>query len=323
MESFGGVMRGFSTLQVGLTGSIGMGKSTISNQLMKLGIPLFDADREVHRLYAPNGAAVEPIRAAFPDAIVDGAVDRSKLTAKIMGDPSVLQTIEKIVHPLVVAGRENFYARACAERQLMVVYDIPLLFENLTKYNVDYIVVATAAADVQRRRVLERSGMTAEKFDAILAKQVPDAVKRAGADFLVCTDYEGYTEAKAQLAKAIEQIIEKNPGLWEEWKQGGTRGPNDEDGTTLLPTKLNRALCLIFVMIIYVCAEMTSRSSLTVSARSVRSAIDMVVFDLDDTLVPVASQLQRATAAMKAFMADHMPQTLRVVDSQLRHIMKR
>jgi dephospho-CoA kinase len=304
-----------------------MGKSTISNQLLKLGIPLFDADREVHRLYAPDGAAVEPIRAAFPDAIVDGAVDRNKLTVKIMEDPSALKTIEKIVHPLVVAGRENFYARACAERQLMVVYDIPLLFENLTKYNVDYIIVATAAADVQRRRVLERSGMTAEKFDAILAKQVPDAVKRAGADFLVCTDYEGYTEAKAQLAKAIEQIIEKNPKLWEEWKERGSSSPVDEEGTAkvanLRSVKLYHCGLCALLDTIPVCAETTPRSSLTVSANGVRSVIDMVVFDLDDTLVPVASQLQRATAAMKAFMADHMPQTLRVVDSQLRHAMKR
>jgi dephospho-CoA kinase len=229
MESFGST-RSFNTLQIGLTGSIGMGKSTISNQLIKLGIPLFDADREVHRLYAPNGAAVEPIRAAFPDAIVDGAVDRNKLTAKIIEDPSALKTIEQIVHPLVVAGRENFYARACAERQLMVVYDIPLLFENITKYNVDYIVVATAAADVQRRRVLERPGMTEEKFQAILAKQVPDAAKRERADFLVHTDYEGYSEAKAQLGRIIEKIIEKNPMLWEEWKQCGLSEPVDDDG---------------------------------------------------------------------------------------------
>jgi dephospho-CoA kinase len=115
----------------------------------------------------------------------------------------------------------------------MVVYDIPLLFENITKYNVDYIVVATAAADVQRRRVLERPGMTEEKFQAILAKQVPDAAKRERADFLVHTDYEGYSEAKAQLGRIIEKIIEKNPVLWEEWKQSGLSEPVDDDGKTV------------------------------------------------------------------------------------------
>lgn len=208
------------SLQIGLTGSIGMGKSTISNQLIKLGFPLFDADKEVHRLYSPNGGAVGPIQAVFPDAVVDGAVDRSKLTSIIMKDPSALRTIEEIVHPLVVAERVKYYEDACADGKPLVFYDIPLLFESLSKYNVDYIMVATANAEVQRQRVLNRPGMTEEKFQAILQKQVPDSVKREKADFLVHTDYPTYFEAKAQVGKIIETIIERNPALWEQWKRG-------------------------------------------------------------------------------------------------------
>ena len=207
-------------VQVGLTGSIGMGKSTISNQLIKLGFPLFDADREVHRLYSPNGAAVPVIGAIYPEVVVDGRIDRTKLSAVIMKDPACLRIVESIVHPMIFTERQQFLEAAREAGELLVVYDIPLLFENIDKHKVDYIVVATASADVQYRRVLDRPGMTAEKFAAILQKQVPDEVKRKKADFLVHTDYEGYSEAKCQLAKAIESIIEKNPELWENWKSG-------------------------------------------------------------------------------------------------------
>lgn len=225
-----GSLRRFNTLQIGLTGSIGMGKSAVSSQLLKLGFPVFDADLAVHRLYAASGAAVEPIRNIFPDAVVDGAVDRSKLSAKIMHDPSVLKIIEGIVHPLVISERERFYHRACSEKKFLVVYDIPLLFENANRYKVDYTIVVTAAAEVQRRRVLSRPGMTEEKFEAILAKQVPDAEKRARADFLIHTDYHGYSEAKSQLAKVLQMIIERNPELWEQWKASGMGSSQDPDG---------------------------------------------------------------------------------------------
>ena len=197
-----------------------MGKSTISNQLIKLGFPLFDADREVHRLYSPEGAAVPLIEQQFPEVVVDGRVDRTKLSTIIMRDPSSLSVVEKIVHPLVSAERVMFYENAADAGKLLVVYDIPLLFENLSKHTVDYIVVATANPEIQRRRVLERPGMTEEKFHSILQKQVPDEEKRKNADFLIHTDYEGFSEAKRQLANHIEAIIEKNPDLWETWKSG-------------------------------------------------------------------------------------------------------
>eukprot|EP00598_Pedospumella_elongata_P003449 CAMPEP_0184985632 /NCGR_PEP_ID=MMETSP1098-20130426/14217_1 /TAXON_ID=89044 /ORGANISM="Spumella elongata, Strain CCAP 955/1" /LENGTH=247 /DNA_ID=CAMNT_0027509727 /DNA_START=142 /DNA_END=882 /DNA_ORIENTATION=+ len=241
-----------STLQVGLTGSIGMGKSTISNQLIKLGFPLFDADREVHRLYSPEGAAVPLIEQQFPEVVVDGRVDRTKLSTVIMRDPSSLSVVEKIVHPLVSAERVMFYENAADAGKLLVVYDIPLLFENLSKHTVDYIVVATANPEIQRRRVLERPGMTEEKFHSILQKQVPDEEKRKNADFLIHTDYEGFSEAKRQLANHIEAIIEKNPDLWETWKSGKPGATHNE-----LPVGLDEL------------------------ELSVRSAIDMVVFDLD------------------------------------------
>lgn len=149
----------FSTLQIGLTGSIGMGKSSVSKQLMKLGFPVFDADKEVHTLYASGGLAVEPIRDLFPDAIAeDNSVNRSKLMEIIMNNSSCLQDIERIVHPLVIKGRQSFYKKCNAEGQFLVVYDIPLLFENRANYEVDYIIVVTADAETQRTRVLSRPG---------------------------------------------------------------------------------------------------------------------------------------------------------------------
>ena len=211
-------VRKSSTLQIGLTGSIGMGKTTISNQFIKLGFPLFDADREVHKLYSVNGAAVPRIQEFYPDVIVDGAVDRNRLSEKIMKDGSVLTVLERIVHPLVVESRSRFYEQACSENRLMVIYDIPLLFENINKYQVDYTIVVTASPEIQKERVLNRPGMTEEKFQTILSKQIPDEIKRQKADFLINTDYKGYSEAKSQLAKVIEIIIEKNPMQWEAWK---------------------------------------------------------------------------------------------------------
>jgi dephospho-CoA kinase len=213
----------FKTIQLGLTGSIGMGKSTISNHFRKLGFPVFDADLEVHRLYSEGGEAVPLLNEVFPDVIVGNAVDRNKLMSKVIEDPTSLRIIEGIVHPLVISERERFYRVACEQGKLMVVFDIPLLFENIAKYSsVDYIVVATAAAEVQKSRVLARPGMTEEKFLSILAKQVPDHEKRTKADFLVHTDYScGYAESRAQIATIIETIIKKNDVLWEQWKTGG------------------------------------------------------------------------------------------------------
>jgi dephospho-CoA kinase len=238
MATFNGKEANFKSLQVGLTGSIGMGKSTLTKQLMKLGIPVFDADLQVHKLYGHNGGAVEPIQSIFPEVIQDGAVNRVKLTARIMQDPTALQRIESIVHPLVHSERQRFYAHACSERRLMVVYDIPLLFETTNKYELDYTIVASASEHVQRKRVLERPGMTAEKFAAISAKQVPDSEKRERADFVIQTDYAGYAEAKAQLAKVLEAIIDRNPQLFEEWKKGRHQSKDTTSGKTQLsPTR--------------------------------------------------------------------------------------
>lgn len=327
------------SLQIGLTGSIGMGKSTISSQLLKLGFPLFDADKEVHRLYSPNGKAVPLIQAAFPDAVVDGAVDRSKLTSIIMKTPSSLRTIEQIVHPLVVAERTKFYEAACADGKPLVFYDIPLLFESLSSYNVDYIVVATANAEVQRKRVLERPGMTEDKFQAILQKQVPDAEKRDKADYLVHTDYPTFFEARAQVGKIIESIIEKNPTLWEQWKRG--MHPVQETGdknvdffilalssSVLLERKhfiiyfafsyFIRTLHLSFCLEGTISRQLSRSSSL---ASLVRSSFDLVLFDLDDTLVPVTVHIKAAMDKLHAFMAEKMPQTNQAVDTRLKPLM--
>ncbi|WP_374575146.1 dephospho-CoA kinase [Phenylobacterium sp.] len=187
---------------LGLTGSIGMGKSTTAAMFAEAGVPVYDADAEVHRLYAPGGAAVAPIEAAFPGTVRDGAVDRTALSAQVLGDPAALKRLEGIVHPLVGATRAGFFEAAKARGADMVVLDIPLLFETGGQKNVDAVVVVSAPADMQRARVLERAGMTAEKLDAILAKQTPDAEKRARADFVIDTG-RGLEAAREQVAEVI------------------------------------------------------------------------------------------------------------------------
>ncbi|MFM2042354.1 MAG: dephospho-CoA kinase [Pseudomonadota bacterium] len=172
---------------LGLTGSIGMGKSTAAGMLRRLGCPVHDADRAVHRLYARGGAAVAPIAAAFPAAIRAGAVDRAVLAGLVLGDGAALKRLEGIVHPLV--RREgDLFLRRCARRRVPVaVMDIPLLFETGGRDRVDAVLVVTAPAAVQRARVLARPGMTEAKLRAILAKQMPDGEKQHRADFVVST----------------------------------------------------------------------------------------------------------------------------------------
>jgi len=187
---------------LGLTGSIGMGKSTTAAMFAEAGVPVYDADAEVHRLYAPGGAAVAPVEAAFPGVVKDGAVDRAALSARVLGDAAALKRLEAIVHPLVGATRAGFFEAAKAKGADMVVLDIPLLFETGGEKNVDAVVVVSAPAELQRARVLERPGMTAEKLDAILAKQTPDADKRARAHFVVDTG-QGLDAARAQVAEVI------------------------------------------------------------------------------------------------------------------------
>lgn len=205
-------------IEIGLTGSIGMGKSTIANYFEKLGFPVFDADKEVHRLYSNNSPAVIEIQKIVPEAVLNGNVNRKVLSRKIVENPSLLKEIERIVHPMVIRNRKIFFQEAQRNHQLMVIYDIPLLFENRGNYNVDYTIVVSASPELQKLRVLSRPEMNLEKFESILAKQVPDHEKQKMADFVISTDYSGFSEAKSQASKVIEKIIESHPQKWEIWK---------------------------------------------------------------------------------------------------------
>ena len=188
---------------VGLTGSIGMGKSTTAGLFAEAGVPVYDADAAVHALYAAGGAGVEVVRALFPGTIRDGAVDRAALAAEVVGAPEKLKQLERAVHPLVAAHRTDFFA-ALGEADV-VVLDIPLLFETGGEAQVDKVVVVSAPAAMQRARVLARPGMTPAKLDAILARQLPDAEKRARADFVVDTS-KGIESARSQVADILVRL---------------------------------------------------------------------------------------------------------------------
>jgi dephospho-CoA kinase len=187
---------------IGLTGSIGMGKSTTAAMFREAGVPVYDADAAVRDLYEPGGAAVGPVGEAFPGVVKDGRVDREALRQAVLGDPDALKRLNAVVHPLVGKDRVGFFAQAEAGGADMVVLDIPLLFETGGDANMDAVVVASAPAEMQRERVLARPGMTPERLDAILAQQTPDAEKRARADFVVDTS-RGLEPARAQVAEII------------------------------------------------------------------------------------------------------------------------
>lgn len=172
-------------IKIALTGSIGMGKSTVAKMFEAAGIPLFDADAEVRRLQGPGGALVDPIAALFPQAVRAGRIDRESLGRAVLGKPEALARLEALVHPEVRAARDRFIA--ANTRASAILFDIPLLFETGGEAKADKVVVVTAPAEVQRERALARPGMTAAKLDAILARQMPDADKRARADFVIET----------------------------------------------------------------------------------------------------------------------------------------
>lgn len=188
---------------LGLTGSIGMGKSTTARMFAEAGIPVHDSDEAVHRLY--SGIAAPLVEAAFPGTVVDGVVDRAELGRRVIGDREAIARLEKIIHPLVRADADAFLERHRAAGAAIAVLDIPLLFETNGRGRVDKVVVVTAPAEVQRERVLARPGMTVEKFEAILAKQVPDAEKRRQADFVIDTS-EGLDSARRQVDAVIHSL---------------------------------------------------------------------------------------------------------------------
>jgi dephospho-CoA kinase len=188
---------------LGLTGSLGMGKSTTAKFFAEEGVPVHDADAAVHRLYA--GEAAPLIEAAFPGTTVDGKVDREKLGTAVLGNAEAIRKLEQIVHPLVHAHEQRFLREAEARGAMVAVLDIPLLFETGGDKRCDAVVVVSAPADVQRKRAFERPGMTEEKFQALLAKQMPDAEKRARADFVVDSG-KGFEAAHAQVREILRKV---------------------------------------------------------------------------------------------------------------------
>jgi len=207
-------------LVLGLTGSIGMGKSTAAAMLRRLGLPVHDADAAVHRLMNKGGAAVGAVEAAFPGVVAEGAVDRRRLGARVLDDDAAMKRLEAILHPLVRAEARAFLARQARLRRPLVVLDIPLLFETGGEQLCDAVVVVTAPATTQRARVLRRPGMTEEKMRAVLARQMPDAEKRARADFVVQTGL-GKRHTLRQLAAIVTLLKSgRTPRRRRAWRPG-------------------------------------------------------------------------------------------------------
>lgn len=192
---------------LGLTGSIGMGKSATAGLFRDGGVPVYDADAAVHALYAEGGAAVAPIEEAFPGVAEKGAIDRQKLRARVLDDAAAMKRLEGIVHPLAGEAQLDFRRRAKEQGAPFAVLDIPLLFETGGNRHCTYTLVVTAPAEVQRARVLARPGMTEEAFEAILARQMPDADKRARADFILSTAH-GFDFARDQV-RAIISLMQR------------------------------------------------------------------------------------------------------------------
>jgi dephospho-CoA kinase len=191
-------------LILGLTGSIGMGKSTTAKLFAEAGVPVYDADATVHKLY--EGEAVPAIEAAFPGTTSDGKVDRNKLSARVVHDPAAMKQLEQIVHPMLGASRQRFFEDAERSGAPVVVVDVPLLFETGGERRVDAVVVVTTSPEKQRERVLARGAMDDQRLDAILARQMPDAEKRKRADFVVDTSH-GLDPVRDQIRDILQRVV--------------------------------------------------------------------------------------------------------------------
>ena len=189
---------------LGLTGSIGMGKSTTATLFAEAGVPVYDADATVHMLY--EGEAVPAIEAAFPGTTADGKVDRNKLSARVVHDPAAIKQLEQIVHPMLGASRQKFLNDAERSGAPVAVVDVPLLFETGGEKRVDAVVVVTTTPELQRQRILARDNMTSEKLDAILARQLPDAEKRRRADFVVDTS-DGLDPVRLRIRDILNEAV--------------------------------------------------------------------------------------------------------------------
>lgn len=191
-------------LILGLTGSIGMGKSTTAKLFMEAGVPVYDADAAVHRIY--EGEAAPAVEAAFPGTTVDGKVDRNRLSARVLNDAAAIKRLEQIVHPMLGASRKKFLEDAERSGAPVAVVDVPLLYETGGEKRVDAVVVVTTTPEVQRERILARENMTHEKLDALLARQLPDAEKRKRADFVVDTSH-GLDPVRAAIRDILAEVV--------------------------------------------------------------------------------------------------------------------
>lgn len=191
---------------LGLTGSVGMGKSTATAMLRRLGVPVHDADEAVHRLLAPGGGAVQAVAAAFPEALREGGIDRTALGRRVFGDPAALRRLERILHPLVRAEESRFLRNARASRRAVAAIDVPLLLETGGERRCDVVIVVSAPPFLQRARVMARPGMTKARFEAVLAKQMPDHEKRRRADFVLPSGL-----GRAVMQRRLVRILERLP----------------------------------------------------------------------------------------------------------------
>ncbi|MGF1606412.1 MAG: dephospho-CoA kinase [Rhodothalassiaceae bacterium] len=198
---------------LGLTGSIGMGKSATAALFARRGVPVFDADAQVHALMAPGAAGFRAVAAAFPEAVINGRIDRPALGALVFKDPAAKARLEALLHPLVFRAQWEFLARCCRQRRRHVVLDVPLLLETGGRTRVDWVVVVTAPAFLQRQRVLARPGMTEQRFQGILSAQMPDRDKRRHADFLIPTGL-GFRVASEAVGQVLRTTRRRAGRVW-------------------------------------------------------------------------------------------------------------